>query len=98
MTAMTGADRGELVRAFESARASDDVEAMAAAALGIVGERRFGAPPAPPGSLHAASPRAPRALRGPSRGGRGGPRTARGLGPARAWAYAGEPDRAAPFA
>jgi len=87
MTAMTGADRGELVRAFESARASDDVEAMAAAALRIVADRRFGAPPAAPGYLHEAYLRVT-----------GEHRIRLAVELARAWAYAGEPDRAAPFA
>ncbi|HYJ74824.1 MAG TPA: hypothetical protein VEV65_04450 [Kineosporiaceae bacterium] len=84
---MAGAERGELVRAFESARAADDVDAMAAAALRIVADRRFGAPAAAPGYLHTAYLRAT-----------GEQRIRLATELARAWAYAGEPDRAAPFA
>jgi hypothetical protein len=89
MAAMaTGPDRAELVRAFEAARAADDVEAMAAAALRMASERRFGAPlGGAPGYLHEAYVRAV----GPQR-----VRLAVEL--ARAWVYAGEAARAVPFA
>lgn len=87
MDGMTGEDRERPVRDFEAARAAGDVEAMAAAALAIAADRLFGAPLAAPGYLHEAYR---------SASGATAVRLAAEL--ARCWAYAGEPERAAPFA
>ncbi len=88
MMVMAGAaERGDLVQAFETARAAGDVEAMAQAALRIAADRRFGAPLAAPGYLHEAYERSA-----------GLPRVRLAVELARAWGYANEPDRAVPFA
>src|SRR4051794_32443883 len=82
------ADRGELVRAFEAGRAAGDVEAMAAAALGLAGQHHFGTQVGrTPAYLHEAYRLASGSLR---------VRLAAAL--ARTWVYGSEPARAVPFA
>ena len=87
MAGMTGDAGEEPIRAFERARAAGDAEAMAAAALRLAADRRFGAPLVGPGYLHEAYRLA---------SGASAVRLAVEL--ARCWAYAGEPEQAAPFA
>ena len=83
-----GPERAELVRAFQVARAAGDVEAMAAAALRMAAERRFGAPlGGAPGYLHEVYLRTD-----------GQQRVRMAVELVRAWVYAGEPGRAVTFA
>jgi len=78
----------DLVRAWENAKAADDPEAMAAAALALAAAPTFGAVPGGvPAALFEARARAQGAAR---------IRLATAL--ARTWAYAGQPERAAGFA
>ena len=82
------ADRAVLVRAFEAGRAAGDVEAMAAAALGLAGQHHFGTQVGrTPAYLHEAYRLASGSLR---------VRLAAAL--ARTWVYGSEPARAVPFA
>ena len=92
MTGMADtAGRGELVRAFEAARAADDVATMADVARRLAADRVFGAPLASSGFVHEAYERAVAV-------GDDGLRATLAVELARSWAYAGEPDRAVPFA
>jgi hypothetical protein len=78
----------DLVRAWGEAKAAGDPEAMAAAALALAATPTFGAVPGGvPAVLFEARARA-----------RGAARTRLAAALARAWAYAGQPERAAGFA
>jgi hypothetical protein len=78
----------DLVRAWERAKAADDPGAMAAAALALAATPTFGAVPGGvPALLFEARARA-----------EGAARTRLAAALARAWVYAGQPERAAGFA
>ena len=86
--AAAGAARADHVRAYDAARAAGDVEAMAAAALGLAATQTFGTfPGRVPAFLHEAYTLA-----------RGGQRARLAVAIARAWAYGGDPARAVQFA
>lgn len=76
------------MRAYDAARAADDVDGMVEAALGLAGTRIFGTTPGRlPAFLHEAYTRA-----------EGAQRARIAVAIARAWAYGGDPHRAASFA
>ena len=86
--AAAGAARADHVRAYDAARAAGDVEAMAAAALGLAATQTFGTfPGRVPAFLHEAYTLA-----------RGEQRARLAVAIARAWAYGGDPARAVQFA
>src|SRR5882724_2176867 len=88
MSIMVGTDRAAVVRAFEAARESGDVAAMARTALALAADRRFGTPlGSTPAYLFEAYARAT---------GKARLRLAAEL--ARTWVYGGEAARAVPFA
>jgi hypothetical protein len=88
MSIMVGTDRAALVRAFEAARETGDVAAMARTALALAADRQFGTPlGSTPAYLYQAYTRAT---------GQARLRLAAEL--ARTWVYGGEAARAVPFA
>ena len=83
-----GAARADHVRAYDAARAAGDVEAMAAAALGLAATQTFGTFPAA----------CRRSCTRPTRSRRGEQRARLAVALARAWVYGGDPARAVQFA
>lgn len=81
-------ERARFVRAYDAARAADDVDAMVDAAIGLAGTQVFGTIPGRlPAFLHEAYTRAT-----------GEQRARLAVAIARAWAYGGDPARAEQFA
>lgn len=80
--------RARQVRAYDQARAAGDVDAMAAAALSLAAAQRFGTFPG----------RVPAFLFEAYSAARGAQRTRLAVAVARAWAYGGDPARAASLA